>query len=109
MLYIIPGFGGDHLMAPRFANDRRMSAGQDFIRVLLDPDCGTGHHVFADSATNGPRGAALVEELIPYLEKTFPIVAEPRARLLTGPPSLRRRRVTPVPRDESARTGEERS
>lgn len=83
-LYIIPGFGGDRFMAPRFAQDRRLGMGRDFIRVLLDPDCGTGHHVFADSATNGPRGAALVEEFIPYIEKTFPAVADPRARLLTG-------------------------
>jgi hypothetical protein len=83
-LYIIPGFGGDRFMAPRFADDRRLGMGGDFIRVLLDPDCGTGHHVFADSATNGPRGAALVEEFIPYIEKTFPAVADPRARLLTG-------------------------
>jgi hypothetical protein len=83
-LYIIPGFGGDHFIAPRFAKDSRMAAGQDFIRVLLDPDCGTGHHVFADSATNGPRGTALVEEFIPYIEKTLPAIADPRARLLNG-------------------------
>ena len=83
-LYIIPGFGGDHFMASRFADEERMSAGKDFIRVLLDPDCGTGHHVFADSATNGPRGAALVQEFIPYLEKTMPAIADPRARLLNG-------------------------
>jgi S-formylglutathione hydrolase FrmB len=83
-LYIIPGFGGDHFMAPMFAQNRRLGMGGEFIRVLLDPDCGTGHHVFADSATNGPRGAALVEEFIPYIEKTFPVVADPRARLLTG-------------------------
>jgi pimeloyl-ACP methyl ester carboxylesterase len=83
-LYIIPGFGGDHFMAPRFADNSRMAAGKDFIRVLLDPDCGTGHHVFADSATNGPRGAALVEEFIPYVETTLPIIADPRARLLNG-------------------------
>jgi S-formylglutathione hydrolase FrmB len=51
---------------------------------VLDPDCGTGHHVFADSATNGPRGRALVEELIPYIEKTFPAIADPRARLVNG-------------------------
>ena len=69
---MIPGFGGDHFMAPRFAEGRRMAMGSGLIRVLLDPDCGTGHHVFADSATNGPRGAALVEEFIPYIEKTFP-------------------------------------
>ncbi len=83
-LYIIPGFGGDRFMAPRFADDRRLNMGKDLIRVVLDPDCGTGHHVFADSATNGPRGAALVEEFIPYIEKTFPAAADPRARLLTG-------------------------
>ena len=58
--------------------------GKDFIRVLLDPDCGTGHHVFADSATNGPRGTALVEEFIPHIERTFPAIADPRARLLNG-------------------------
>jgi hypothetical protein len=83
-LYIIPGFGGDHFMAPMFADNRRLDMGGDFIRVVLDPDCGTGHHVFADSATNGPRGAALAEEFIPHIEKTFPAVADPRARLLTG-------------------------
>jgi pimeloyl-ACP methyl ester carboxylesterase len=83
-LYIIPGFGGDHFMAPRFVSDSRMAAGQNFIRVLLDPDCGTGHHVFADSATNGPRGTALIEEFIPHIEKMFPVVAVPGARLLNG-------------------------
>ena len=71
-LYIIPGFGGDHFMAPRFAESPRLAFGKDFIRVVLDPDCGTGHHVFADSATNGPRGAALVEEFIPYIEQHVP-------------------------------------
>jgi pimeloyl-ACP methyl ester carboxylesterase len=83
-LYIIPGFGGDRFMAPRFADERRLNMGADLVRVLLDPDCGTGHHVFADGATNGPRGAALFEEFIPHIEKTFPVVADPRARLLTG-------------------------
>ena len=83
-LYIIPGFGGDHTMASRFSEGARSAYGNDFIRVVLDPDCGTGHHVFADSATNGPRGTALVEEFIPYIERTFPALADPRARLLNG-------------------------
>jgi S-formylglutathione hydrolase FrmB len=83
-LYIIPGFGGDHFLAPRIAYDERTAFGKDLIRVVLDPDCGTGHHVFANSATNGPRGTALVDEFIPYLEREFPIIAEPRARFLTG-------------------------
>jgi hypothetical protein len=83
-VYIIPGFGGDHHRAAGYAAAPQMGFGRQFIRVLLDPDCGTGHHVFADSATNGPRGKALVEEFIPHLEKTFPMVADPRARLLNG-------------------------
>jgi S-formylglutathione hydrolase FrmB len=83
-LYIIPGFGGTHRMAAMFMGAPRLAFGQDLIRVILDPDCGTGHHVFADSAFNGPHGRALIEELIPYIEKTYPAVAEPGARLLNG-------------------------
>jgi pimeloyl-ACP methyl ester carboxylesterase len=83
-LYIIPGFGGDESMIRMIARDRRFGFGSDLIRVVLDPDCGTGHHVFADSATNGPRGEALVKEFIPHLEKTFNAIPEPGARLLNG-------------------------
>ena len=50
----------------------RTPSARDLIRVVLDPDCGMGHHVFADSATNGPRGRALVEELIPHIETNVP-------------------------------------
>ncbi len=78
VLYIIPGFGGDHFMASHWNGPRTGYAG-DFIRVILDPDCGTGHHVFADSAANGPRGKALVQELIPYIERTFPAIKDTRA------------------------------
>ncbi len=87
-LYIIPGFGGDHFMAERMVNEpllrTRFKFGESLIRVVLDPDCGTGHHVFADSATNGPRARALVEELIPFIETTFHADPSPRTRLLTG-------------------------
>jgi len=83
-LYIIPGFGGDHFMVSRWTGTPRTKYAEDFIRVMLDPDCGTGHHVFADSATNGPRGRALVEELIPYIERNYPAIAQPKARLLNG-------------------------
>jgi pimeloyl-ACP methyl ester carboxylesterase len=83
-LYIIPGFGGDHFQAERILKDERSRFGTDLIRVVLDPDCGTGHHVFADSAANGPRGRALVEELIPYIEATYHAERSPRARLLNG-------------------------
>jgi hypothetical protein len=83
-LYIIPGFGGDHRMALDLVKGRRSAFGKDLIRVVLDPDCGMGHHTFADSATNGPRGRALVEELIPHIERTFHAIPKPAARLLNG-------------------------
>ena len=37
-----------------------------------------------NSANNGPYGDALVEELIPYLEKRFRMIPEGYARILTG-------------------------
>lgn len=83
-LYVVPGFGGDVMTAPRMLEHPETSPGKDLIRVVLDPDCFNGHHVFADSATNGPRGRALVEEFIPHIEKNFPVIAEPGARLLNG-------------------------
>jgi S-formylglutathione hydrolase FrmB len=83
-VYTITGFGGDHHSAPRYLQSPGMNFANDMIRVVLNADCGTGHHVFADSANNGPRGKALIEEFIPYLEKNFPMIADPRARLLNG-------------------------
>ena len=77
-LYIIPGFGGDHFMALGSRTIREWPFGKDFIRVMLDPDCGTGHHVFADSATNGPRGAAPGRGVHPATSsRTFPAIARP--------------------------------
>ena len=84
VLYIVPGFGGDQMMAQRLDASPRTAYAKEMIRVVLDPDCGTGHHVFADSAYNGPRGEALVKEFIPHLEKTFNAISEPGARLLNG-------------------------
>jgi hypothetical protein len=82
-LYVIPGFGGDHIQTAMYA----MTLGEPeapIVRIGIDATCPLGHHVFADSASNGPCGRALVEELIPHLEKRFRLVGEPAARLLTG-------------------------
>lgn len=87
VIYMIPGFGGTHYEAARnFPQGAPPAApGEtDFIRVALSGDCRWGHHVFADSATNGPRGTALVEELIPYIDAHFRTVAAPSGRLVTG-------------------------
>jgi hypothetical protein len=82
-LYLIPGFGGDEREATGYASMFARN-GAPFVRVALDGTCPLGHHVFADSDNNGPFGRALVEEMIPHLEKRFRLIAEPEARLLTG-------------------------
>jgi len=83
VVYEIPGFNGDHFMA--FMMEGRTDvAGVEMIHVTLDPACRTGHHVFADSANNGPYGQALIEELIPHLEKTWRGLGTPSARFVTG-------------------------
>ena len=85
VVYEIPGFGGTHFVAfgaaLRSATD---VAGVEMLYVVLDPICRLGHHVFADSANNGPCGRALVEELIPHIEKKFRGLGTPAARFVTG-------------------------
>ncbi len=85
VIYEIPGFGGDHFMAIGRARQKATDvAGEEFLYVVLDPSCRLGHHVFADSANNGPCGKALIEELIPHIEKEFRGLGKPGARFVTG-------------------------
>jgi hypothetical protein len=83
VIFIIPGFGGTHYVtrSQRFGEE---AGGVKFIRVVLEPSCPLGHHVFADSANNGPVGQALVTEFLPAFDKAFRTVSDPRARFLTG-------------------------
>lgn len=87
-LYRIHGFGGDHTMAWQegAALSQAMSAGKEgkLIHIFLDGSCPTGHHLFADSANNGPWARALIEEFIPQLEQRFRLITRPEARFLTG-------------------------
>ncbi|MFG0285335.1 MAG: alpha/beta hydrolase-fold protein [Phycisphaerales bacterium JB039] len=72
VVYWIGGFGGDHFSAhglPRWL--AAAPEAQQAIWVVPDPSCYRGHSVFADSANNGPWGAALVHELIPALEAAY--------------------------------------
>lgn len=72
VVYEITGFGGDHFAAFGAAARKATDLdGTEAIWVVLDANCRMGHHVFADSANNGPVGTALVKELIPHIEKTF--------------------------------------
>jgi hypothetical protein len=83
VVYEIPGFGGTHSMAQRLLS-RTDVAGVEMLWVVLDPSCRLGHHVFADSANNGPCGRALIEELIPHVEKEYRALGKPAARFVTG-------------------------
>ena len=85
VLFSIPGFGGAAADAFRRGPVQEANTlGVEFIRVTLDPSCPLGHHVFADSANNGPWGTALVTEFLPTLAAEFRTIDEPRGRLLTG-------------------------
>lgn len=82
------GFGGDAASSRWTAASRSklMAEGKlpPMIWVALDQSSPTGTHEFADSANNGPWGAALTTELIPALERTYRMDARPSGRLLTG-------------------------
>lgn len=85
VIFTIPGFGGDHYSGSVNNPVPEKNEGHvEFIRVLLDPSCPLGHHVFADSANNGPRGKALIEEFLPELDRKFRTIPKPSARFLTG-------------------------
>jgi S-formylglutathione hydrolase FrmB len=75
-LYSIPGFGGG--TAAWWWTEGQM------LRVVLDPEVPLGHSVFANSANNGPVGDALVQELIPEIEKRFRVIPHAYGRFVTG-------------------------
>jgi S-formylglutathione hydrolase FrmB len=87
-VYGVSGYGGTHYSALRGAANvaKSMTEGKlpEMIYVYLEAHCSLGHHVFADSANNGPWGTALEKEFIPYLEKQFRMDARPSGRFLTG-------------------------
>lgn len=89
-IYAVPGFGGDDRAAEYAARERAESTGaarelakRTFL-IVLDPEGPNGHTLFADSANNGPCARALIEEMIPALEKRYPLVPDPKGRMLKG-------------------------
>ncbi len=90
-VYEVPGFGGNHTGAFHVAQglDKAPDSPPAILHantfwITLDPESPNGHTLFADSANNGPCGKALVEELIPALEKKYNLTPKPAARLLRG-------------------------
>ena len=87
-VYQTHGFGGDAQSARWTAAGylKLMAEGRipPMIWVSLDESSPTGTHEFADSVNNGPWGAALTSELIPWLEQQYRMDARPSGRFLTG-------------------------
>jgi S-formylglutathione hydrolase FrmB len=85
--YEVSGFGGSlAMMTAMYGREpERAAEGEaEFIHVMLTGECKWGHHVYANSATNGPRGDALVREMVPTIDREFRTVADPRARFVGG-------------------------
>ena len=84
-LYVIGGFPGgisDAAMTKWMWGSA--SIAEACFIIHLEAESPTGHHVFADSPGNGPRGTALIEEFIPHLESKYPLRDNPQGRILTG-------------------------
>jgi hypothetical protein len=84
-IYEVPGFGGDGMRPPRMWRPTippELATGAFYI--ALNPESENGHTLFANSANNGPRADALIQELLPALEKKYNLIPHPSARLLRG-------------------------
>jgi hypothetical protein len=88
VIYVIPGFGGRFTDAGQFARMLATDGMEEIapmaVHVVLDPESPLGHHGFVDAPNHGPRGTALVRELIPHLETLFRIDPRREARIVTG-------------------------
>lgn len=82
--YEVTGFGGTLRGMGRDPNPRRAPSEVEFIQVMLTGECKFGHHVYANSETNGPRGDALIQEMIPYIDSQFRTIADSKARFVGG-------------------------
>ncbi len=87
-VYVLPGWGSTHhsIQWGDFQRKRygMNTAGEEKIFIFLNQECVNGYHGFADSDNNGPRGASLVEEFIPYIEEKFRVIPSPAGRFLVG-------------------------
>ena len=91
VIYVVPAFEGtdivDESMELQWQRPTR-SLGAEFIIVFLQAmmeiDDEKIHTEFADSANNGPWGAALTSEFIPETDAHFRTIASGNARFLFG-------------------------
>jgi hypothetical protein len=85
LLVRIGGYGQRFTSIGRRRGDARGAADvPSFVELQLDGAGPLGDPYQVDSDCHGPYGAALTEELIPFVEKQFRCIGEPRARFTTG-------------------------
>ena len=88
VVFVSAPFGGNYaenLRTAALISDLYKSAPTPgMIWVMLDFATASGTTEFADSVNNGPWEKALLQELIPALEKRFRMDARPGGRLLFG-------------------------
>ncbi|MFZ0395347.1 MAG: alpha/beta hydrolase-fold protein [Terracidiphilus sp.] len=86
--YWTHGFGGDLngalVTGLRIYERMKARSMPPMIWVMLDESCADGTHEFDDSVNNGPWGAALTTEFIPYLESKYRMDARRDGRFLNG-------------------------
>jgi enterochelin esterase-like enzyme len=82
------GFGGDldGCLRSGMTIRERMEKGKmpPMIWVMLDESVPEGTHEFADSVNNGPWGAALTTEFLPYVEHRYRMDERRDSRFLNG-------------------------
>ncbi|MGN6374809.1 MAG: alpha/beta hydrolase [Sphingomonas sp.] len=87
-VYSTGGFGSTlayaKLSAARMTRAMADGSMPAMIWVYLDESSPRGTHEFADSVNNGPWGAALTSEFIPWIERQYAMDARPGSRFLTG-------------------------
>ena len=74
----IGGFGTRYTAAGFHQPDPR------FVQIVPDGAGPFGDPYQVDSANNGPYGAALTQEVIPFIEKTYRCFGTPKSRFTTG-------------------------
>jgi pimeloyl-ACP methyl ester carboxylesterase len=81
---VISGFGASLAGFESVAWPAAPIDGEPFVTVYPDPSCEFGHSAFHDSAVNGPWEAALVEELLPEIQRRFRCIDHREARIVAG-------------------------
>ena len=81
VLFRVSGYGGDYHHYSGKDQKSRLLGSTPCITVFLDGNCPTGHNTYTNSENNGPWGDALVNDLIPFVEKNYRCNG---ARVLSG-------------------------